>query len=118
MELDNRLKILKDAGQLSQKNYDLLIKVISMFNSKWGIKLTEENGAMFITHLSVALGRMEKGDKIEAVDENIYLEIVENENYAKCLGAIKDIEDVLGKEMPENERGFLMIYLCTMFENA
>lgn len=117
MELDYRLQILRDSGQLSEGNYILLLKIISMFDRKWGIKLTEENGSMFITHLSVALGRIEKGEKIDAVEENIYQEIAGNKNYDKCLGAIKDVEEELKIRIPENEKGFLMIYLCTLFQN-
>lgn len=117
MELKQRLRILRDAGQLSQKNYDAILNVIHMFDSKWGLKLTEENGSMFVTHLSIAAGRIEKGEPVGPVEESIYREVRENVNFGKCSEAFSDIEVILEIKIPESEKGYLMIYLCGLFEN-
>ena len=55
MDLTIRLNILRDAGQITEKTYNQILKVIAFFKEKLGIELKEENGAMFITHLSSAL---------------------------------------------------------------
>ena len=54
MDLTIRLNILRDAGQITEKTYNQILKVIAFFKEKLGIELKEENGAMFITHLSSA----------------------------------------------------------------
>lgn len=116
MELDTRLKILKDAGQISESNFEAMIKTIRMFEEKWGIVLTEENGAMFITHLSMAVERITKGGTVEAADENIYREVTENKNYSKCQKVLVDIENETGIKIPPNEGSYLMMYLCSLFD--
>jgi PRD domain. len=118
MELNTRLQILRDAGQISKENYEAMLDVINMFDSKWGIKLTEENGAMFITHLTVAFQRIVSDETIDGLNENAYREIRENANYGKCKEALKDVERKIGLKIPENEESFLMLYLCTLFESA
>lgn len=117
MNLDSRLQILKDSGQISEKNYKKMLDVISMMDKKWGIKLTEENGAMFITHLAIAAGRIERGEAVEEVDQNVYQEVLNNKNFSKCHDVADDVEDEIGMELPENEKKLLIIYLCTLMED-
>lgn len=117
MELNTRLQILRDAGQISQENYDAMLKIISMFEVKWGIKLTEDNGAMFITHFTVAFERIAKDETVDPMNEDALKEIRENENYYKCKEILKTIENELGIRIPENEESFLMIYLCILYES-
>jgi transcriptional regulatory protein LevR len=117
MKLDTRLQILKDSGQISEKNYQGILNVISMMGKKWGIELTEENGAMFITHLAVAAGRIERGKAVEEVDQGVYDEVLSNRNFTMCGQAANDVESEMGIKIPDNEKKLLMIYLCMLLEN-
>lgn len=116
MELYTRLQILRDAGQISQENYNAMLKIIDMFDGKWGIKLTEENGAMFITHFTVAYERIVRSEKLDAMNEDTLKEIRENKNYSKAKEMLKEMENELHLKIPENEENFLMIYLCILCE--
>lgn len=116
MELLVRLNILKDAGQISEETYKSLIKVIEMFSNKWGIALTEENGAMLITHLSTAIERIKKGNIIDGIDAQVYKEIESHPSYEKCSKVIKDIEEQTEIKIPEGEETFIMMHLCTLFK--
>lgn len=116
MELDVRLNILKEAGQISEDTFNILKKVILMIRDKWNIQLTEENGAMLITHLSVALERIKKGEIIEGIDSEIYEQIKSHPMYKKCTEVLKNIEEESNIKIPENEQTFIMMHLCTLFE--
>jgi transcriptional antiterminator len=116
MELDIRLNILKDAGQISKETYDALIRVIEMFKNKWNVLLTEENGAMLVTHLSVALERIKKKEVVEGIDSKAYEEIKNHCEYEKCKKVLEDITKEIVIEIPKNEETFIMLHLCALFE--
>jgi len=116
MELQLRLQILKDAGQISEETYEGLNRIIDMFKNKWDITLVEENGAMLITHLSVAMERGRRGEVIEGIDNEIYNEIKNHCEFDKCKRIVKDISEEARINIPENEETFIMMHLCTLLE--
>lgn len=115
MDLTMRLQILKDAGQLSEKNYQVIVKVIQMFGDDWNIGLSEENGAMFVTHLAVALERIERGEPVKPLDESIAAELKAQACYADCNQALLRIETIFGRTISEAEKGYLLVHLCTLY---
>lgn len=117
MDLLYRLKLFLDNDQICNENYEAMIKVISMFDIKWNIKLTEENGAMFITHLTMAYERIKKGNAIHTMDAMAYNEILQNRNIDKSKKALNDIMKEVNIDMPDSEKQFLLLYLCTIFES-
>jgi transcriptional regulatory protein LevR len=117
MELDIRLQILKDADQICEETFEALKRVIKMFKNKWSIELTEDNGAMLITHLSVALERIKKGEEIEGIDSEIYSQIESHCEFEKCRQVLKDIIYETEINIPKYEETFIMMHLCTLFES-
>lgn len=116
MDLSIRLNILKDAGQITENTYNAINEVILLLKEKRGIILTEENGAMFITHLSSALTRIEKNDLVRKIEDSILEEIKKDTNYKKTLEIVKEVEGVTGK-FPEEERDFIEMHICTLLSN-
>lgn len=114
MGLDIRLNILKNAGQISEETFIALKNIINMFREKWDINLTEENGSMLITHLSVALERIRKGEFIEGIEGELYGEIKNHCQYEKCRNLLKDIKETAQIEIPESEETFIIMHLCTL----
>lgn len=117
MELDIRLNILKDSGMLSEQNYNKVIKVIEYFDKVRNIKLVEENASMFITHLCSALGRMEKNEIVDDIDEAILEGLKLEEAYNESVELVKDLKDVIG-EIPSEEMSFLVMHVCTLLAQA
>ena len=117
MELDIRLNILKDSGMLSEQNYNKVIKVIEYFDKIRNIKLVEENAAMFITHLCSALGRMDKNEIVNDIDEEILEGLKLEETYNESVELVKDLKDVIG-EIPREEMSFLVMHVCTLLAQA
>lgn len=113
MELTLRLNILRDAGQLSQENYDKVLKVINYFKEKRDIILLEENASMFITHLCSALTRIEEDKLVNKLDEVVAESLKEDKNYDKAYLVTKDLEEILGK-IPDSEFDFIIMHVCTL----
>ena len=102
MDLTIRLNILRDAGQITEKTYNQILKVIALFKEKLGIELKEENGAMFITHLSSALTRIEENKLVENIDEFIFEQVKSDINYKRAVEVTNYLEEIL-EYIKENE---------------
>lgn len=113
MDLTIRLNILRDAGQITEKTYNQILKVIALFKEKLGIELKEENGAMFITHLSSALTRIEENKLVENIDEFIFEQVKSDINYKRAVEVTNYLEEILG-ELPRQERDFIEMHICTL----
>lgn len=117
MDLTIRLQILKDAGQLSSENFEGILRIIEMFQRELNIKLTEENGAMLITHLAVAVERIKRNEPVDSIDADIYEEVKNSSRFKGAGAALKLVEGELGIDIPENEKTFIMMHICALFEN-
>lgn len=117
MDLDYRLRLFLDNDQICNENFEAMMRVISMLDTKWNIKLTEENGAMFITHLAMAYERIKKGNGIDSMDVAAYKEILQNRNADKSKKVLDDVVKEINIDMPDSEEKFLLLYLCTIFES-
>jgi len=118
MEIKYRMDILKEVGQISLDSYEKVEKIINHFLSKHLIEINETNGAMLITHLCIALSRMEKGEKINRIEEEMFEEVRKNRFFAKAQEAMNEINMILGSEMPIEESGYMMMHLCVLFEKT
>lgn len=115
MELEERLELFKNSMQISQTDFEALLKVISSFK-ELGIFLNEENGAMLITHLCVAIDRIRNNKLVEAIDAEAYKEIETNAGFYKAEVAFLMIQRILGIQIPDYEKGYIMLHLCILFE--
>lgn len=117
MNLAIRLNILKEAGQIDDSIYKGVMDVIEMFKINHGIELTEENGAMLITHLTVAIKRINENKLVETMDEELYKEISSDCNFQQAEKVYSDIEQSLNMKIPYCEKTFIMMHLCTLLNN-
>lgn len=113
MDLAIRLNILRDSGQISEITYSKIISVIDGLKKKRNIELTEENGAMFITHLSAAITRIEKNELVNRIDDFIFDEVKNDINYLKAVEITNEVEEYTGK-LPSEERDFIEMHICTL----
>lgn len=116
MELDTRLTILKDSGQIDEEIYKKMLKVISMFHKKWNIELKEDNGSMLITHLCIALQRVKNNCPAEKAEDDVYEEVKLSPYFKISTKALSDIQKEVDMDIPESEKSFLMMHLCVLFQ--
>lgn len=117
MSLNLRLNILKEAGQIDDSIYKNIMDIIELFKNNYGIELTEENGAMLITHLSVALKRIKENQLVETMEEELYSEISSDCNFEQAEKIFSQIEQNIKVEIPHCEKTFIMMHLCALLNN-
>ncbi|RRD39999.1 PRD domain-containing protein [Leptotrichia sp. OH3620_COT-345] len=117
-KLKFRLEILKNSGVIDEEIYRTVTDLIIYLNEKWGIILTEDNGAMFITHLSMALKRIKKGESVNNVDYEVFQEILMSDKITEIEKIYEDIEkNIFNKKLPEEEKKYILINLLLIEEN-
>ena len=116
MELDTRLTILKESGQIDEEIYKKMLEVISMFHKKWNIELKEDNGSMLITHLCIALQRVKNNCPAEKAEDDVYEEVKLSPYFEISTKVLSDIQKEVDMDIPESEKSFLMMLLCVLFQ--
>lgn len=113
-----RLGILKEAGVINKGIYEKLILLIKYLGEKWEIHLTESNGGMFITHLSMALKRIEENENVSNIDEGVFQEVLKSEKIEEIQEIYNDIEkNVFIEKLPEEEKKYILVNLLLIKEN-
>ena len=116
--LDFRLGLLKEAGVINERIYDKLSLLIKYLDEKWKISLTESNGGMLITHLSMALKRIEENEKVSNIDEGVFQEVLKSEKLEEIKEIYNDIEkNVFIEKLPEEEKKYILVNLLLIKEN-
>ena len=116
--LDFRLGLLKEAGVINERIYDKLSLLIKYLDEKWKISLTESNGGMLITHLSMALKRIEENEKVSSIDEGVFQEVLKSEKLEEIQEIYNDIEkNVFIEKLPEEEKKYILVNLLLIKEN-
>lgn len=116
--LDFRLGLLKEAGVINERIYDKLSLLIKYLDEKWKISLTESNGGMLITHLSMALKRIEKNENVSSIDEGVFQEVLKSEKLEEIQEIYNDIEkNVFIEKLPEEEKKYILVNLLLIKEN-
>lgn len=116
--LDFRLGILKEAGVINERIYDKLSLLIKYLDEKWKISLTESNGGMLITHLSMALKRIEENENVSSIDEGVFQEVLKSEKLEEIKEIYNDIEkNVFIEKLPEEEKKYILVNLLLIKEN-
>ncbi len=113
-----RLGILKEVGVINEGIYDKLTLLIKYLDEKWKISLTESNGGMLITHLSMALKRIEENEKVSNIDERVFQEVLKSEKLEEIKEIYNDIEkNVFIEKLPEEEKKYILVNLLLIKEN-
>ncbi len=113
-----RLGILKEAGVINNGIYEKLISLIKYLGEKWGIHLTESNGGMLITHLSMALKRIEENENVSNIDKGVFQEVLKSEKFEEIQEIYNDIEkNVFIEKLPEEEKKYILVNLLLIKEN-
>lgn len=111
--MKERLNILLENNVISKSAYDLTIAIFTeYFESK---ELSEEKLNLFFTHLAMALGRLENGNPIDYLDENLYGEVKSSENFEEVKDFWEKISKEKNFELAESENGYIHLHLCNIF---
>jgi transcriptional regulatory protein LevR len=114
MEIKARLELLQTTGTISKETCVLVERLIEETKTRWGLTLTEENAAALVTHVAMARDRILQGKIADALDPAILAEIKESPAYERAEAIVTDWNNLLDNLLPEAERGYLLLHLCTL----
>lgn len=113
MDIMERVNILKNAGVLCEQNYLHVVSVIEYFKHEKNIELTEENSAAFITHLCMALERIDKEEEVEPLDREIYETASQEPGFEKASVCCRDIREIL-PQLSDAEVEYICVHVGVM----
>jgi transcriptional regulatory protein LevR len=108
--LHARLQILKSADSITVHAETICKKTIEKF-------VTSENEnryTMLITHLAMAVSRMERSEELFPPPEEIMNEIYSSSCIEEADQRVKWIENEMKKPLPKEEREFLLMHFVTV----
>lgn len=115
--LQERLQILKEAGMMDEIGERAAEFMLSRLEAD-GVKTTDENIGMFLTHLIAAINRMKTEEAIEEVNPDLKSELLKNPFYPKTQWYFSEMEKQLGIRMEEAEEIYVGGYLCILFSQG
>ena len=111
-----RLDILVEAELIDQETYEKVKRIMNEVSEEFTLDLSTESGQMFITHVSMAIMRIKNNEATTDVENAIFEEIKESENFENALRFAEIIENIIEYEIPKNEKEYLVINGCLLME--
>ena len=118
MVLDGRLGILREGKVISAEVDAKVRRVVSRFQDRWGITLTEQNGGRMVTHLAMALARIERGEEIAAPEGDLLDEFRSTDCFAEAVEIVRDLTACIPLELPAAEEDYLVINVCLLLDGG
>lgn len=117
MTLEERLDILENSFLIDSDIKASMLKIINIFKNKYNIFLTEENGAMLITHIAMAMVRIKNNQNIKEIDNLAYEEVIKSDYFDKANNIYGDLENILSASIPEDEKKYILVSICVILDN-
>lgn len=111
-EFSDRLDMLEESGQVSKLARRLTELALADLAVDLGLRFTEDDSAQFVTHLAIALTRINRGDpsvEISAVTEEEIADRVRER--AAVSRVMRDCARVLERTVPEPEVSYMTLHL-------
>ncbi len=111
-----RLNLLVGAKEIDASIREALIAFVKTIEARYSLQITEDNGAMLVTHLAMALGRICRDEQLEPVDDDIFAEVREMPIYKELPALYQPLEKELQITLPQVERDYLALHLGALLE--
>jgi hypothetical protein len=111
----DRLDMLEESGQISPLARWLTEHSLARLAEHFGLTLTEDNAAQFVTHLAMALGRLQRGEPEVLASDVVAEEVAQFPREREAMRAIMDeSEGVLDRGVPDSEVDYMTVHLCAL----
>lgn len=114
--METRLTILKDSKMISEAVSEQILAVYTTLLPAY--RLGDETSHTFLTHLAMAMMRLETGEAIQPLDNQIKAELECNAYFDESQVLVGKIMDTLATHLPLNELDYLYVHLCAMLERV
>lgn len=110
--VNTRLTVLRDSQTISQEVFNKVSLLIERLKDK--DLITDSNTTlMMVTHIAMALQRIQTNEQIEEIDPEIKDEINTHENNRKALSLWEENNDIfIG--LAENEKYYILANFCNI----
>lgn len=112
--LDQRLEILESSGMISSKTAAWTRNILQLLSLS-SQKKEQEKLEMFVTHVAMALQRIQNGQYEKPLDRSIVNELEKEKKYGDAKEFVEKIRKIVGVEIPETEAEYLIAHLCNLF---
>jgi len=102
---------------IDEKDRIDLLKIIKIIELTCHIKVTEENGGIFITHIAALFQRNKNGESINPLSDKIISQLKSENDYELAHKTMDLIVSTIFNPVPEVERNYLILHLCTLMRN-
>ena len=115
--LKMRIQILKQGGIIAEDVAEFMNQVIDMMAADYP-QIPMDPAAMFTTHLAMALERIKKGEIVDALDEEIFAEVLECPEYPAALNFRDKMFAFCPIPFPDSEAQFILMHICNMLQQC
>ncbi|MBK3555829.1 PRD domain-containing protein [Streptomyces sp. MBT56] len=115
-----RLRLFREGGQAAPEVIDFVAVELTALEDE-GNTVTEATAGMLTSHLTMALGRLLRGEPIEefSTDEQVAAELAGHpEAVARARAISARAEQTLGPTLPESEINFLGLHLAALAQKS
>ncbi|MGI8824076.1 MAG: PRD domain-containing protein [Chloroflexota bacterium] len=112
---DARLSLLEETGQITSLARSLAEDMVERIEQVFSLQLNEANGAQFVTHVAMALSRLDRRE------EEAFASAVVDDELSECGQQLEFMRRVaqeyaseLGREIPGSEISYMAIHLCAL----
>lgn len=113
-----RLDILKQANQINEKMETVIVAFVEKMEEMYQLQVTEENGAMLVMHMAIALARIDRGETVARMDEMLVEQIRGAKGFDELPDFLGDLEIEMGWKIPVEEFEYIALHFCTMIEKG
>nr|WP_285842009.1 PRD domain-containing protein [Sutcliffiella horikoshii] len=111
--LKERVDILVSTETITERAQSITLKTMEAYVSSG----QEERYQMLITHLAMAVTRMDRGEELSAPPEIIMDEVQQSPYIHEANNRIAWIEQQLGEPLPQEEKAFLQMHFVSVLNN-
>ena len=109
-----RIEMLISLNMIDEKDHLDLLKIIEIVESTCDVKVTEENGGIFITHVAALFQRNKNGTLIDPLGGDVISQLKSETHYRLAQKTVDLIASTIFNPISELERHYLVLHLCTL----
>jgi transcriptional regulatory protein LevR len=115
---EERLALLEQSGQVTPTARELTLEVIAGIADRLRLTIDEERGAGLVTHLAMALARVERGEPETTLIDGLADEIADRTRERAVVAELLDAcGRRLGREVPVAEVDYVTLHVCALAED-
>lgn len=116
-EFAERLDMLEESGQVTNLARRITELCLADLATDLDLTLNEDNAAQFVTHLAIALTRINRGDPEIAMSAVAAEEIADRRRELEAVTRVMgDASRLLQREVPGSEITYMTVHLCALVD--